>query len=81
MKDTEKFELRIYESGHKDVSFVVTSDIPFILPRVGDIVNTFGFDQKNPERLLKVMKVTHWFYANNSFMTHQTVNIQTEITT
>lgn len=80
MNDTEKFELRIYESGNRNVSFVLSSDIPFILPRVGDFINTSGIKaKKTPEQLLKVTKVTHYFFDNNSFMSRQTVNVETEM--
>lgn len=77
--DDVKYSLRIYVSGEKDPSYIVTSNIPLIMPRIGDHINTFGFDQKGPERILKVTKVTHWIYCNNSWMSNQTVNIETEI--
>lgn len=79
MKDTEKFELRVYMAGARDVSFVVTSDVTFILPRVGDLIDPHGFEESHPAgQMLKVTKVTHMFLHNNLFLSHQQIRIEVE---
>jgi hypothetical protein len=77
--ETEKFDLRIYTPGNKD-AHVITSDIPFILPRVGDLIDPHGFEENyQAGKMLKVTKVTHMFLHNNLFLAHQQIRVETEI--
>ena len=80
MKNKEKFELRIYVSENKEARSI-ESDTPFILPRVGDLIDAHNFvENYTPGQKLEVTSVAHHlFLQDNLILEHQQISIKTKL--
>lgn len=77
----EKFNLYISYPGSGNESHSIHSEITPVIPRVGDLIDPFGFPEEfNADAMLRVTNVIHKFHHDNLSLSTQHIRIYTELT-